>query len=325
MYPILFKIPIIELPIYSYGMMLGLSLVFGWYIVMYLGQKDGFPKETLANCFIWTAVSAILGARVLFVLTNFDYFTEGNWWDMINMRKGGLVAYGGFIGGFLGAWIYLATHGIRLLAWADLCVPGVGSGLGITRLGCFMYGCDYGKPIPDDAPGWIKAIGISFPNWEYRFPDIIEQFHKGIGCMTGTFRGSPAFLHHLNMNTVGAGDLASLPVYPTQLIEVANGWIIFGLTLLVRSKSKFRGQAFLFFTAYYGITRTLMELVRGDTQRGGIGIMSTSQIVGITTFLAAVTAWIILSRKAAANPTAAMSLGPGADASKSSEDKQDNH
>ncbi|MCP4602157.1 MAG: prolipoprotein diacylglyceryl transferase [Proteobacteria bacterium] len=312
MYPILFKIPGIDLPIYSYGVMLGLSLVVGWYLVMYLGKKDGLPVDKLANCYLWTAVSAIVGSRILYIITNLDDFHDASLLDMVNVRKGGLVAYGGFLGGFVGAWVYLKMQRIRLLPWADIVVPTLGSGLGITRIGCFLYGCDYGKPIPDDASGFIKAIGLTFPNWKIRFPEVTEQFQNGTGCMSNPFHGSPAFHHHVSMSLVNAQDVASALVYPTQLMEVANGWIAFGLAMLVRSKTRFRGQAFLFFTAYYGVTRTLFEIIRGDTQRGGIGIFSTSQIIGITTFVGSAIAWYILSKRAAADPVAAMALGPGA-------------
>lgn len=311
MHPILFKIPIIDLPIYSYGVMLGLSLVVGWYIVMYLGKKDGIPQEKLGNCYIWTAVSAIVGARLLYVITNFGDFRDAGFIDMINVRKGGLVAYGGFLGGFVGSWIYLRSQKIRLLPWADVVVPSLGSGLGITRIGCLLYGCDYGIPIPENASSFEKAIGIQFPNWSQKFPELTEQFQQAVGCMTGPFHGSPAFHHHVREGLVAMSDATSLPVYPTQLMEIANGWIAFGLTMFVKQKTRFRGQTFLVFTAYYGITRSLFEMLRGDTQRGGIGIFSTSQIVGLTTFTAAAVAWVILAKRAKKNPVAAMDLGVG--------------
>ncbi len=310
MHPVLFKIPFIDLPIYSYGVMLGLSLVVGWYVVMYLGNKNGLPADKLANCYIWTAVSALVGSRVLFIVTNWSNYASVM--DMFNIREGGLVAYGGFLGGFFGSWIYLKRQRIRLLPWADVVVPSLGSGLGITRIGCFLYGCDFGTPIPQDAPGWIQAIGVRFPNWSIKFPELAEQFRLGEGCMSGHFQGSPAFYHHVrNLSLVKMDDVASALVYPTQLLEVANGWIAFGLTLLIHKKARFRGQAFLFFTAYYGVTRALFEIIRGDTQRGGIGIFSTSQIIGVTTLTAAAVAYYFLARHAKANPVAAMSLGPG--------------
>jgi phosphatidylglycerol---prolipoprotein diacylglyceryl transferase len=310
-HPILFRIPVIELPIYSYGVMLGLSLVVGWYLVMYLGTKDGLAKDKMSACFIWTAVSAILGARVLYILTNLSEYQGEGLVDILNLRKGGLVAYGGFLGGFLGSWIYMRRQNIRLLAWADVVVPTLGTGLGITRLGCFMFGCDYGKPIPEGAPGWLRSIGVQFPNWEKAFPETAEMFRSGVGCMQGIFHGAPAFQHHVAMGLVNSEDAVSALVYPTQLMASANGWIAFALVMTVRRRLRFRGEAFLFFTAYYGFTRAAMEMLRGDTGRGSLGILSTSQFVGLSTFAISVIAWIVLSRMAKKNPDAAMFLGSG--------------
>src|SRR5262245_13136088 len=51
-----------DVPIYMYGVMLGLSLVIGWYITLPLAERDGLPKETMANCYVITAIAAIAGA-----------------------------------------------------------------------------------------------------------------------------------------------------------------------------------------------------------------------------------------------------------------------
>lgn len=310
MHPILFEIPLpftdASIPIYSYGVMLGMSMLVGWYIALWLAKKDGIPLDKVQGCFLWTAVSAMVGARLLFIITNPDHFD--NIIDMLNVRRGGLVAYGGFLGGFFGSWIYMRRAKIRLVAWADVVVPTLGSGLGITRWGCLMYGCDYGIPIPADAPSWIQSIGLRFPNWTVTIPETVEKAAAGTSCMSGPIHGSPAYLHHLSQNLVQTGDAYSALVYPTQLMEVVNGWLIFGLCLLIRHYSKFRGQAFLFFTAYYGITRTLMEMLRGDTQRGGVGVVSTSQIVGVATALLAILAWVIMARNAKKDPVAAMAV-----------------
>ena len=68
----------------------------------------------------------------------------------------GLVAYGGFIGGLIGSWAFLAPKKIRLLAWADDAVPSLASGLLITRIGCYLFGCDFGKGLADSAPRWLE-------------------------------------------------------------------------------------------------------------------------------------------------------------------------
>src|SRR4051794_35681660 len=51
------------IPIYSYGVMLGLSLVVGWYVTLTLAERDGLPKETMANCYVVTAIAAVVGSR----------------------------------------------------------------------------------------------------------------------------------------------------------------------------------------------------------------------------------------------------------------------
>ena len=308
----LFTIPGIDLPIYSYGVMLGLSLVVGWYLVMYLGKQDGLPKDKLASCYVWCAISAMIGSRLLYIVTNLDEFADGSLFDLINVRKGGLVAYGGFLGGFIGSWIYLRRVKLRLTPWADIVVPTLASGLGITRIGCFLYGCDYGKPIGEDAPGWLQAIALKFPNWNVKFADLQDRLSESGACGMTELSGSPAFHHHVSMELVHTSDAWSAAVWPTQLMEVANGWICFVILMIARRYTRFRGQIFLLFTMYYGITRSLMEMVRGDTQRGGIGEISTSQIIGIATFLAAAVAFVIMWQRAKRDPEAALELGPGA-------------
>src|SRR5688572_12592353 len=101
MHPVLFTIPTPwgDLPIYSYGVMLGTSLIVAWYLIMWLGvKKEDLRRDWMANGFIVTAVTAIIGSRVLYIATNLHEF-DGPL-DWFKFRTGGLVAYGGFLGGF---------------------------------------------------------------------------------------------------------------------------------------------------------------------------------------------------------------------------------
>jgi phosphatidylglycerol:prolipoprotein diacylglycerol transferase len=262
MHPILLKIPLPgwnlpwlgelhSIPIHSYGVMLGLSLVVGWYLTLGLAEKDGMPKETLANCYVVTAISAVIMARILYFVTNPDEFKSI--WELFALWRGGLVAYGGFIGGFIGSYVYLRRHKIPLLPWADVATPSLASGLFLTRIGCYMFGCDFGKPLPNGAPGWLKTLG-TFPHW----PDGTVP--------RGT--GSPAWLQHLSHNLVSPDSAASLPVHPTQLYESLVGLFVLGLLLWTRKHQKFRGQVFLVFAFAYGVLRFLLEIVRDDPERG---------------------------------------------------------
>lgn len=265
MHPILFRIPLpawqlpwlgqmANLPIYSYGVMLGLSFVVGWYLTLELAGRDGLPREEMANCYIVTALAAVLGSRVLYVVTNLDDFKTLA--DVFSLRRGGFVAYGGFLGGFLGSWGYLKRKGIPLLPWADVAVPSLATGLFITRIGCYLFGCDFGKPLSDSAPGFLKKLG-TFPHWPSTTVDH------------GT--GSPAWFQHYERHLVSMDSASSLPVHPTQIYESLTGLALFGLVLLTRKHQKFRGEVFLVFTFAYGFARYLLEILRDDAERGAYG------------------------------------------------------
>lgn len=267
MHPVLFEIPTPwgTLPIYSYGVMLGTSMIVAWYVVMSLGVKrEGLQREEMANAFITTAVVAIAGSRILYVLTNPQEFTDPM--RIFALREGGLVAYGGFLGGLLGAWIYWARKKVSLLSWADVVAPTLGLGLGFTRIGCYLFGCDFGAPLAADAPGWLKSLG-TFPGPN---PAIEAQAH-----------GSPAFLHHVAQYELSPTATASLPVHPTQLYECLAGFVLFGLTMLVWQRRTFRGQVILVLTAAYGIWRFFIEYVRDDPERGFYFGFSTSQLISL--------------------------------------------
>jgi phosphatidylglycerol---prolipoprotein diacylglyceryl transferase len=249
-----------NLPIYAYGVMLGLSLVVGWYLTLPLAEKDGLPQETMANCYVVTALAALAGSRVLYVLTNTDEFKSI--WDLFALRNGGLVAYGGFIGGLIGSWAFLAPKKIRLLAWADDAVPSLASGLLITRIGCYLFGCDFGKRLPDGAPRWLQTLG-TFPHW------AAGTLASGEGSPAyvrhvDVYRGTPMEVQLARMNT-------SFPVHPTQLYESLVGLALLFLLFWQRKHTRFRGQVFFLFVFAYGALRFLLELWRDDVERGSYG------------------------------------------------------
>lgn len=256
MHPILFRIPLPgggSLPLYSYGVMLGLSFIVGWYLTLGLAEKDGLPRETMANCYVITALSAVVASRLLYVLTNLSDFET--FWEVFEIRSGGMVAYGGFLGGLFGSWAFLRWKGIPLIPWADVAVPSLASGLLITRIGCYLYGCDFGQPLKETAPAFLKTLG-TFPKWT-------DEITKDTS-------GSPAWAQHVTDLRIDPSATSSLPVHPTQLYESLVGLGLLTLLLYWRRHQKFRGEIFFIFTFAYGLLRFLLEFYRDDKERGDI-------------------------------------------------------
>jgi phosphatidylglycerol:prolipoprotein diacylglycerol transferase len=268
MHPILFEIPTPwgPLPIYSYGVMLGTSMILGWSIVMFFGKRERYfvdekkNDDFLANAFIVCALSAIVGSRILYMITNPDEFaTPADWFAL---RRGGLVAYGGFLGGFFAAIVYVRQmNGVGLLRFADGAAPALALGLGLTRIGCYLYGCDFGGRLSDDAPGWLRSLG-TFPHW-----------HDDAG--------SPAWSWHVQEYDLEFGAEHSYPVHPTQLYESTIGILLFALCMFVWSRRQFHGQVLLTLTMAYGLWRFGIEYVRDDPERGAAFGFSTSQWISL--------------------------------------------
>jgi len=238
------------LPLHGYGSMLLLSFAVGWRLALLLAERDGLDAGRLSRSIPWTVAGALAGARLLYVATNPQRFAH--LLDVFQVWRGGLVAYGGFLGGLAAAALFCRRHRLPLLPWADCAAPALGSGVFFTRIGCLLAGCDFGQAW--DGP------------WAIRFPPL-----------------SPAFRHQVANGLLDPRAAESLPVHPTQLYESLAGLILFGLAIFVRRRRSFRGQAFLAFAMGYGALRSLIEVFRADADRGGLGALSTSQLVGLGT------------------------------------------
>jgi phosphatidylglycerol:prolipoprotein diacylglycerol transferase len=256
-------------PIYAYGVMLGTSLVVGWFLAMTLAAKDGIDQQEAGTIYMWTAVWSIVGSRLLYVITNISEFDSLTQVVMVN--RGGLVAYGGMIGGFLTSVYCCRKRGIPLLQWADVAAPSVVLGTAITRVGCLLFGCDFGARS-------------NLP-WAIRFP-----------------QGSPAWFHHVHDFGLPNNAPYSYPVHPTQIYESLVGLFLFALLMLIRKYRTFSGQVFLGWVLGYGILRPLIEVVRDDDQRGNVGSLSTSQFIGIASVVLGVVLFVSLLRKYRRDP-----------------------
>ncbi len=156
MHPVIFRI--FGFPIHSYGLMLALAFLFGIYLLGRQAKEFGDSPDHASNIAIWVLIPAMIGARLFHCFVFWEHYSH-NLLAIINVREGGLVFYGGLIGGALGGLAYLKRAGLDMAAYTDFVAPTIAAGLGITRLGCLMAGCCHGKTCPADFP-----LGITFPS-----------------------------------------------------------------------------------------------------------------------------------------------------------------
>ncbi len=280
MRPVLFHLSF-GLPLYGYGTMLLLAMIVGASLAMRLGGRDGIDREWMIRSIAWTILCAIISARLFFVVTDLGRFERPL--DVFRIWRGGVVAYGGFLGGFAGAVAFCRRRGVRFLAWADCAAPAVCAGLAVTRVGCLLAGCDFGKPW--DGP------------WALRFP-----------------AGSPAFRQQQLQGLLPLTATESLAVHPTQVYESLVGLTLLALAWQIRRRRVFPGQVFLSVVMGYGALRSATEVLRGDVGRGGVGPLSTSQIIGLSTLVVAAAFLYVLSRRQQRDPASmhlSRTIAPG--------------
>jgi len=143
MHSILFRIG--PFPIYSYGFMLMLAFLAATAVAARLGRQRGIQPESIFDLTAFILVSAIIGARALYVALGWSYFQEHP--DRIwRLWEGGLSFHGGLVGGLLAGIVYCRRRGLSFLRMGDVVAPGVALGYSIGRIGCFLNGCCYGGP-----------------------------------------------------------------------------------------------------------------------------------------------------------------------------------
>jgi len=142
MYPKLFHIygPFF---INSYGTMIAIALaVFTWLV-----NKDPRRAKLISSeHFYWMVIlgiiSGILGGRILYFLLDGNLNVS----EFFSLWNGGFAVLGSLIGILAVAPWYLKKHGIPLLPFLDLIAIYAPLLQSISRIGCFLAGCCYGKP-----------------------------------------------------------------------------------------------------------------------------------------------------------------------------------
>jgi phosphatidylglycerol:prolipoprotein diacylglycerol transferase len=275
MHPVMFEIPT---PwggqlVYSYGLLLGLSLIAGWFLLMRLGIRRGVDADRLANTFLVGVASALVGSRLLFVIAHLEMFASAAQW--FDVRTGGLSTEGAWLGGFAGSALYLRLKRAPVLPVADAASPGLALGLLLTRIGNYLHGSDFGTRLGEGAPAWLRRLG-TFPRWEDPYAHL---------------QGSPAWRLHVREHDLPPEAASAFPVHPTQLYEALCALGLLGLVWLIYRRRQFEGQAFLALVWAYGLAKLLLDPLVEDPERTRLFDFTLGQLLAMLSMAVASLVW----------------------------------
>lgn len=238
----------------TYGACMATGFLLCWTLVERLsGRKD------LSNLLLALMVSGVVGSRIAYVIEHWQTEFAANPLQVIRVDQGGLMFYGGFILAFavFFAWCFVKKE--NPLKLADLLAAVIPLGHAFGRIGCFFYGCCYGR----DSDAWCA---VTFP------------------------AGSPSWFEH---------GRKMVSVLPTQLFEAAALLALFGGLMWVwrgretadaRREGEGRGTSDVrrrrdglvvgLYLCGYAVIRFFIEILRGDP-RAAVGPFSISQTISI--------------------------------------------
>ncbi|MFN8062912.1 MAG: prolipoprotein diacylglyceryl transferase [Vicinamibacterales bacterium] len=239
MFPRLFELG--PLTVYTYGVLLAAGYLSGLQFALHRAKARGLDGTRVMDLGIAIIISALVGAKLLLVVVDFDYFRH-NPRELLSIARSGGVFYGGLILAVAVAFWYMRRHRLPLWSTCDAFAPGIALGYVIGRVGCFMAGCCYGRPT-------------SVP-WAVRFTSPLAAENVGTPLNVD--------LHPTQLYEAGAGVL-----------------ILLGLLALERRGRGFEGRTFWSYMVLYGISRFIIEFYRGDERGVVFGTLPTSQFISL--------------------------------------------
>lgn len=260
----IYGINIFGLEIRFYGILMATAFVVGLFLVRKLCKLKGFDENMPYDLLLIAFPSAIVGARINYVL-----FTLDRGWtfaEILSIWHGGLMIYGGVLFSVIAIWIYCHFKKISFLSVIDMLAPVLILGQAIGRWGNFFNQEAYGSLITNPAFQWFP-FGVYIENSNFT-PEAREQVAKAFGAsaVDGAWFNATFFYESL--------------------------WCAIGFVLLylIYTKTNKKGLCVATYFAYYGFERFFVEMLRTDSLY--LGNIKISVLVSAILFIAGVI-WLL--------------------------------
>src|SRR5438094_2256509 len=222
MHPRLFEFG--PITVYTYGVLLAAAYLLGLQLARVRARKRGLDENRVLDLGIYIIISALVGANLLLLVTDYRTFTADPR-ELFTLARSGGVFYGGLILAVAVALWYIRRSGLPLWTTCDVFAPGIALGHVIGRFGCFFAGCCYGRET-------------TLP-WGITFSDPFAA--ANVGTPLGVH------LHPTQLYEAGAESL-----------------ILLALLLTEKKWKPYAGRTFWLYILLYAISRYIIEIFRGD-------------------------------------------------------------
>lgn len=271
MHPEILRIGIFSIS--AWGLTMAISVVLAIIIAVRRAKRMGLSPNVIYDLAIVVVITSIVGSRFFYVVFHLDEF-RGNWISMISPFHGpggfgiaGLSMMGGVLLAIMGVFIYTVVKKLNFFKVGDVIAPTFLLGEGITRIGCFLNGCCFGRPS--------HLCGVHFKAGAAG--QYLREFIS----------------HHPEKAGVG--------LIPTQIIASALGFALFFLLLLLERKRNFNGYTSCLMLILYVLDRFVVDQFRfyeSEQVLARIGLITISvNEIALLFLLALAIAMFVLGKK----------------------------
>ncbi|QEH37990.1 Prolipoprotein diacylglyceryl transferase [Aquisphaera giovannonii] len=260
---VLFTIPFLGWPVFGYGAMLVLAFVSSTWLAAWRARKEKLNPDVILDMAFWVFFIGLVAARLFYCVQYWGTEIQ-SLAEVVKYWKGGIVYYGGIIGGVLAFFGYWKLHPFPMRPYLDALSPSIMVGTLFGRLGCFLNGCCFGDVC-------------NLP-WAVSFP-----------------KPSPPWSYERALKLIPEDAAWSLPLHPTQLYSAFDGLVIFALLTAYYPVRRRDGEVLGLLMLAYPVTRFLIEYLRSDEGDFFAGF-TISQNISILLFLGGLAYWAWLRR-----------------------------
>jgi phosphatidylglycerol:prolipoprotein diacylglycerol transferase len=244
----------------------GLAVLMAFVIAQIITQRElarrGHSPEPVGDIVFAAVIGGLLGGKLYYAALMHDASAI--------LSRAGFVFWGGLIGGILACYIVIHRKHLSFTRISDVAGIALAAGYSLGRTGCWAVGDDYGRPF--------NGFGaVSFPN----------------GAPPSTVANMTQLFHIPAPATAPPNQVLS--VYPTQLYEVALGFVMFLILWRLRDHKHAEGWLFGLYCVLAGIERFFMEFLRAKDDRFFMNTFTTAQVIALA-FAVGGAIWMYLRR-----------------------------
>jgi len=203
-----------------YGFFMAVSMAIGIHYFVRRGRAAGTDEDSLYNMALVAILGGVIGARLVYVLTNWGYFAHAPG-QIIRVDQGGLAIHGALIGGLaFGMW-YAYRRSLPFWALIDGMVPGTVVGVFLVRIGNIFNSEILGHPAGilggHRHPAQVYEMVFALILWVIYWRQLRRNPADGVPFWTFVigysilrfvsemFRDNPQYLVHYTSHSLGIG------------------------------------------------------------------------------------------------------------------------